>query len=464
MSDTVQIPPCGEPKRSLRLSIQEGACYAMMASVSAGAIITAFASALGATDFQFAVLSGVGTVAALGAVGGAQIVGRLGSRRRTVMMLIWNRALWFIPAIVALLPVPRGFALAALIVVILLHSVLENALGNAWMSWMTDLVPAERRSRYFSRRNAIIGAVSLAATWLVGRSFDDLRARFAFQGHSDMFAFAPFFFFAVIGGLGSIYYMGRKWEPPLHGEQPLPLFDMLRRPLLHPQFRRLLGFYVLWTLVTAVSTPFWRPHMIKNLHMNMETIAFYGIFSGLLSLVAQPLWGRVIDRVGSRPVIAVNLIGVSFLPLFWLFARPDFLWMIWVDALLTGVFWSGFNLATFNLNLQAAPRENRTAYLASISIIGGLVGFVANLLGGQIAVWCQGFHRELLGFTLLNYHVIFTLSAAGRLILLPLALRLHDEKGGSVGLLLTLVGDKVNAAITGSLQQGVELVRKVRRP
>lgn len=457
------LPPAGEPQRSLRLSILEGGGYAMMAAVSGSALLTACAIRLGATDFHFSLLTAVSTLASLGALAGAYSLGRVGSRRGLIMRIVWTRAVWALPAVQLILGQPPSACLAGLLAVIFLQGFFDNAVGNAWMSWMTDLVPAERRSRYFGIRNAVLGSVGMALAWMVGRSYDELDALWAARGHSPLLVFVPFFLFAAAGGLVSQYYMGRKWEPSGHGERPIPFAATIALPFRHAGFRLLLRFYVLWTLVTAISTPFWRPQMINHLDMSLEVISIYAILSGTMNLVTQTVWGRIIDRVGSRPVIAFNLVGVAFLPLFWLFARPDFLWLIWADALLTGFFWPGFNLATFNLNLQSAPRENRASYFAAISVLCGITGFAANLLGGQIALAFHDFSMDLAGFPLNHYHIIFVLSAVGRLLMLPLALRLPDEKSGSMGMLFTMVGDKVEQMLATGLQQGVEVVRRWRR-
>jgi hypothetical protein len=40
---------------------------------------------------------------------------------------------------------------------------LTQAGGAAWLSWMSDLIPIERRGRYFGIRNAVIGVIGMAA-------------------------------------------------------------------------------------------------------------------------------------------------------------------------------------------------------------------------------------------------------------------------------------------------------------
>lgn len=453
--------PEGEPDHSLRMSICEGGAYTVMIAVTASAIRTFFATSLGATDADFSVITALATIGTLGAVAGAQLVGRIGSRRRTIMTVIWNRLLWAVLAVIPFLVLPPRSGLYALMAVVLLTSFLDTMLGNAWMSWMMDLVPAETRSRYFGYRNAICGAISMAASWGVGLAFDFLRDPHRL-GESKVYA--PLFLLAGFCGWITTVFMRRQWEPSAHGEKPLPLVAMLRLPFSLATFRRLIFFYLLWTIVTAVSTPFWQPHMIKNLHMDGRTIAIYSILAGLLNLATQPLWGRAIDRFGSKPVLAICISGISFLPLLWLCARPDLLWGIWIDATLTGIFWPGFNLATFNLHLQTAPRENRQAYLATITVVIGVTGFLANLLGGWIVVLFDGFHASLFGFPLVNYHIIFVLSAVGRFVLLPLARQLHEERSHPVSTVLAIAGQKVTTTMSEGIQFGVELIKRIARP
>lgn len=454
------MPP-GEPQRSLRWSIVEGGAYTLMIAVTIGSIRTFFASSLGATDADFSAITALATLGTLGAVAGPQLVGFFGSRKRAIMAAIWFRLTWIPLAILPLVALPPRWGLHLLMAAVLLTTFVETMLGNAWMSWMTDLVPRERRGRYFGIRAAIHGGIAIVAGWAVGHSFDLLRQP-SWLGASRVFV--PLYVFAGLCGLASAWFMSKKWEPPPDGAKPLPVAASLRLPFTHAPFRRLIGFYLLWTLVTLVSTPFWQPHMIKNLQMDGSTIAVYTILAAACSLVSQPFWGRVIDRFGSRPALAINVAVISFLPLLWLFARPDYLWLIWFDAVLTGIFWPGFNLATFNLHLQTAPRENRQAYLAAISVVIGITGFLASLLGGLIATACAGFHATLLGFPLVNYHIIFVLSAAGRLALLPLVRHLHEERSHPVAAVITATVQTIAATLNDGLQSGMELIRRIAQP
>jgi len=184
----------------------------------------------------------------------------------------------------------------------------------------------------------------------------------------------------------------------------------------------------------------------------------------VLSLTTQPLWGRVIDRVGNRPVLAFGIVGVFFLPLLWLFATPTRLFPIWLDAALTGVFWPGFTLASFNFILASAPEENRTAYIGVHSSAVGLSTFLAALLGGVLANALGELHVTILGLSLINFHLLFALSSILRIALLPLALGIREEKAQTVAALLGLVGDQVSQRLYQGWQMGGAIVRRMGRP
>jgi len=212
-----------------------------------------------------------------------------------------------------------------------------------------------------------------------------------------------------------------------------------------------------------VAGPFFGAHMIKNLKMPYSVIALYSIVAGILNLSTQPLWGKIIDKLGNRPVLIFNLVGIFLLPLFWLFATPDFYLPIWVDAFLTGFFWPGFTLAGFNLLLLTAPEQNRTSYLSIYTVATGFAVFLASLAGGWLANALHDFKFVLMGHTLINFHLLFAFSSLARIFTLPLALKLREERSHPVGTLLNLFGDKISQNFAGGWQAGIVMVKRITR-
>jgi hypothetical protein len=104
---------------------------------------------------------------------------------------------------------------------------------------------------------------------------------------------------------------------------------------------------------------------------------------------------------------------------------PDRLWPIALDAVFAAFLWTGHNIAAFDLSIGLAPRASRPFYLAAFATAGGLGFGLASILAGQLAALIP-VHFVLAGEVWTNLHVLFLLSALGRLTAAGLSLRLRD--------------------------------------
>ncbi len=458
----LETPPprfSGEPARSLRLAVLEGCSSAAFGALTGNAIVTAFALALGAGDFHFGLLSALTTVSAVGGLIGARIVGLVGRRKPLVAAAaLAGRLVWALAGVIPFLPLTADARVGILLGIVFLSNLSLNLSLNPWTSWMTDLVPSDRRGRYFGFRNTVISLAQMLATYGTG-----LLASAAMRRVGGAPALVPFFAASTVFAVVTAWILTRQWEPPLQSEPPIAFGRMLRLPFENADFRRLLGFFVLWSLVCGVAGPFFAPHMYRHLGMTVSQFALYSVFAGVCGLIAQPLWGRIADRVGHRPVLAFNIVAVSTLPLFWFFATPGFLWPIWIDAMLTGAFWPGLHLAAFNLVLGSAPAANRSSYLAVQSLLAGVSMALAAVIGGALAHAMGAWTWKIGPQTLVNFHVLFALSAVGRIAMLPLALRLREDQARPFDELVQIVGDRTSRLFNDGLEAGMTFLRRLGR-
>lgn len=454
------MTPPGEPRRTQRLSVVEGGLATVHIAITTGPLVTAYALFLGAREFQLGLLAALTALSAVGSMLGAHAVGLIGARRRlTVVSSVAGRGLWGVLCLIPFVPLAPETRFAVFLAAVFLGNALTHAGGAAWLSWMSDLVPIERRGRYFGVRNAIVGTVGMGVGYAAGHAFDvSERAGTPAAGLAAIFGTAVFF--AALAGA----VLDRHWEPSLAGERPRRLVETLGRPLANRPFRRLLAFLVLWSVATGLAAPFFAAHMITNLGVSLSTLALFSIISGSMNLVMLPFWGRMIDRFGNRPVLAIDMAAIGLLPLLWLFATPQNLVPIWIDAVLTGIFWSGFTLANFNIILASAPEEDRTAYLGAQNVAVGVSAFVAALAGGIVASGLAGVSLRAGPLTLINFHLLFAASALLRLVLIPVALGLREDRAGSVAAVLDFVGDEISQRFAKGLQAGVTLVRRIGTP
>ena len=451
----------GEPERSLRLSILEGCSSAVLGALTGEAVLTALLLSFGALDYHIGSMSALGTLSMIGALLGARWVARTG--RRKPLVILTSLVARLAPALAAFLPFTPWSSRTRILVMLGLvaaSGVLVNMAGNAWVSWMAALVPPVRRGRYFALRNSIVNAVGMLASYGVGHLLALLQAKTPSRPE----VFVPFLLASVPFTLFTTWVYTRQWEPEGNRETVEPIHAMFVSAFSIPGFRRLVTFSMCWAAVLGVASPFFLPHMLQHLGFSMREVAMYSILSNGIGLASQPLWGRVADRAGHRPVLLFCMPIVGSLPLWWLIATPNRWWPIWVDALLTGLFWPGLNLAHFNMALDLAPARHRTACLGVRTLLTGVAQAVASLLGGygayaldQLPVWTRS------GFT--NYHVLFLTTAFGRWALIPMARRLPEPRAWPVSALVRFASTAASKLFLDGVAQGwVWLARRPSRP
>jgi MFS family permease len=138
-------------------------------------------------------------------------------------------------------------------------------------------------------------------------------------------------------------------------------------------FIDLLGFGVVIPLL-----PFYGEHFHAS---PAEITTLMSIFSGL-QLLAAPLWGRLSDRIGRRPVVLVSL-TTSILAYLWL-SSADALWMLFAARALQGISAGNISVAQAYIADVTTP-ENRAKGMGGLGAALGLGFVLGPAMGGLLA-------------------------------------------------------------------------------
>lgn len=406
-------------QRGLRLSIVEGALSNIHITVTAGAFLTGFALLLGAGDFELGLLAALPFVGQLSQFVGAYLEEKLGERRRlTVLTAGVSRSLWAIMAALPFLVVLGPARLPLFLLILAVAQALIGVAANAWTSWMSDLVPPRQRGRYFGSRNTILSLTAMAASWLAGRALDYYRGAGA-----ERVGYALIFGVASLSAVAGVLVLRYQPEPPKRRVERVTMAQLFSAPLRHRPFRALSLTAAGWALVIGVAAPFFNAYGIQNLKLSFAALAIFAIVTSAVSLVTQPLIGRLQDRYGDKRVLIGSIIGAVFLPWGWVVATPTFLLPLWLNAIGSGIFWPGITQGLLNLLMDRAPAEGRGAYVAAYGAITGVGTFVASLLGGTIAVGLAGTVVHVGPLALDHYAILFAMTSLGRAAMLVMFAR-----------------------------------------
>jgi MFS family permease len=424
-------------RSGLVAAVWEGAFAQVFITLTSAVFVVKFAEWVGAKEAGLGVVTAIPFLAQAIQVGTGWVYAHAGERRKgiTAWTLLLARLSWLAPAALALGWVPAEHAALVLFATLAVSSLLSTTGAHGWLAWMGDLVPPPVRGRYFGLRNAVCAVVALVAAWLGGKALDAWNADGAGTG------FAVAYAVAAVAGIGAYVAIVLQHHPAPRRDPKGASFRALWRDAWgKPENRRLFAFFAVWNVATGCAAPFWVYYMSGTLGMSSAAIAVQGTVGGVVAIFASRWWGRLVDRVGIRPVLLATAFCIGTIPFYWLFATRDRLWPVWVDAVAVGVFWPGFNLAAFNLPLAAAPARRGAVFLGIFAALTGVAFGVSCLAAGAVAEWLGPEARPVLGLSLTNLQIVFLASGVLRLASLALAVGLPDPKRKSLVFLVQFMG------------------------
>jgi HEAT repeat protein/MFS family permease len=413
--------------KALRISNWEGVFSTVHLTLTGGAFQTGVALFLGANNLWMGVLSSFPTFAGLIQIPASYLIEKRGERKWfTALLSGFGRLLW-LPILLLPFAAPSALRFPLFVLLLLVSSLLISASAPAFTSWMSDLVPADQRGRYFGRRNMLAGfttmVVSLPAAW-----FLDLAVKRNL--FPDSVGFAVLFAIAVLCAFVGFRLMTRQPEPPMARGESYPsgvagMIDFYRAPFQDREFRKFILFAGTMAAAQFFAAPFYVVYALKTLKLDYVWIQVYATLASLSSLLSMPLWGHLADKFGNRPLLAIGVCGTGLLPLLWVISRPEHMVFTFVililNHLLGGLFWAGVNLSQFNLLIGTTPTERKSVYIGAMSAVTGVMGGLSPIIGGVLLTGLRGVEIHPLGWPMNNYQIVFFINGMLRFIaLIPL--------------------------------------------
>jgi MFS family permease len=97
----------------------------------------------------------------------------------------------------------------------------------------------------------------------------------------------------------------------------------------------------------------------------------------------------------------------------------------------------------FTIPIAHSPREGRTMYLAMFSVVTGMAFFASSTAGGFLAQSWSDIHWTVGPQTVVNYHLLFALSALMRAMAAVFFMTFHEAEGKPLPIMVHFMGDAV---------------------
>ncbi len=397
-----------------------------------GATVTELAKYMGANDLTFGYLAAAGFLGSIFQVIGSVYTQSTGRVKRIFLWCATSQAALYIP--LALLPwiFPAFHGATAIVVLVFLASALGNVAAPPWVLWMAKLVPQRVRGKYFSRRSRVGIVVSALTAILVGVLLDATRDSWFNHGLSaisDQVHLPPLilvisgiFLVAAFAGMTEIQCYHRVEETTVEPATAGAMRSTFIAPLFDGPFMLYLLYSSVYTFAVTFSGTFiWvmvldllsvpRGHSWFFAHPYLAACAMIMLATNIGQIASYAIWGRLIDRLGCKPVIFVASSMQTLTWLAFIFMSRNTLELGFVGCFFGGVFASALEIANFNMIL-AFTHKGGSGYQAIAAVFINIAGLLAGLSAGSFAYWMgrNAIHVHFFGHVFSRYNVLFLIA------------------------------------------------------
>ena len=367
-----------EVLRLLNIIILSAAIGTFLFTAQGGVAFTGYASALGAGELAFGLISALPILAGLVQIYVSHLAVKTGKYK--LMFLaggIIQRVSWVVIAFIPyIFPVEQS-RLWSLIVLVTLAAMAGSFVAITHTTLMGSVVPIEVRGRYITTRQRVCTASSLITGICIAILLDNIPG---FMGYTVVFAIG-----GIAGLIDILMYFVADFSGIPKRPEGFSLINGIKSCFTSPVMRNYLLFWTFWSFSINLSGPFFNKYAIDVLSLSYTTIIIFGqIVAQTMTFLIISRWGVFLDRYGSVPMMMISSTASTFIAFVWLFAVPGSIWPVLIFNFFGGIFWCANDACMVNMQLSHTPSEGRPAALAVYAVFTSLAAALALICGGAL--------------------------------------------------------------------------------
>ena len=319
--------------------------------------------------------------------------------------------------------VEHKILLILLFIVMIYFNLLRGLATAGWMPWLCTLVPQNWRGRYLSLEQL---AVNVSATLTF------VGCGMMLGGHATPLRFGILFGIAFAAGLASLYFLRNVAAPPAREGKPVlePFLNWSRRVMADRGFSRLIVMNIGFSLGFAAWATFLIVFMREELRIKEGDILYISAANTLGCVGGALAWGKLADRFGSKPVMALTTRLMGVIVVCWALVSVGWfdhsLGSIGTLVILMGMFQIGFVVGNSRYCLNNAPAAMPVLALTLFSVVTSLANAMAPVLWGSALDALQWLRWEGSGVSVSPFTAFFVLTGLVLVITKVLIRRIPD--------------------------------------
>lgn len=256
-------------------------------------------------------------------------------------------------------------------------------INPAASSMYVSFVPQNIRGKYFGMRESYMLAFSTVITLILGKVLDLFTdAKKEITGY--VIVYAVIFVLAAINS-GSFLLM--KEVPLVHSKDRIKISEIFTLPFKDKRFIVYFIMLIIWNLSIQIAGAYFSVYLKSDLNLNYTTITVLSTVNSLVYILTARKWGKFADKNGwaQTTMLTIGILGLTHS--LWFFVSvgsPLVLILLSITHIMSGIAWSGINVALFNLQFDFTPDEKRTVYIGFSAAVSGIIGYISAMLGAQL--------------------------------------------------------------------------------
>jgi MFS family permease len=310
----------------------------------------------------------------------------------------------------------RTTCMMLMLFLLFMYSTLRGISICGFLPWITQLVPEKIRGTYISKDQMFSALASL---------FTMIGVAALFYPKQSRHAFAIAFLVSFVAGIFSLFFLKKMPDVPVppssQSQEKVPWLKML----FYPPFFKLMRYNLVMNSAFAAAGVFWMSVLREDFHWSSSEILQMAAGSTFTAIVTLWFFGKMIDRVGSLPLLNFAGLVVIFNFLTWFLAASHLLpfhhLLIVLSVVSGGIGGPLFNLANTRSVMATVPEMGRSHFFALYSVLNSLTLGILPIVWGIILDGLRTFHWhcgrfDLDNYTLLYFWLILTILAGFRLL------------------------------------------------
>jgi MFS family permease len=333
-----------------------------------GSPILLFFKKMNASTTVLSIVAALTPLLSMFQIPASRFVEQYGYKRFVLFGWTFRTYLILVMAAVAFLPsLDCATRIALMLFVLFIYNIMRGVSMCGFLPWMSQLVPRELRGQYISNDQMFLNITTISLSLLMA----------LYLGYfSELHHFAGLFVFSFIAGMVSLYFIRRMPDVIVQKDEEIHQGIAWQDMLKCKPFVWLVVFGFLYNFSLSVGAVFFIPFTKDLFFISDSLIMIISSIYFLFCIFSFRIFGRILDRVGSRPFLIASSVIMVIHFIGWGCVAAHlwpFDWRVIAWQQMTAGFATSFcTMASTRLLMNVVPSKGRSQFFATYTTVNSI--------------------------------------------------------------------------------------------